>query len=267
MAKPIRLRDLDMDLHLRDKEAYEDELEHLQEEMLRIQQAYYHNKLRAVLVFEGWDAAGKGGAIRRLTEALDPRGYHVYPIGAPDPVEQGKHYLYRFWQRLPQRGTMAIFDRSWYGRVLVERVEGFADKKAWQRAYDEINEFESLLHDDGIRVVKVFMHITKQEQLKRFVQRLTDPAKRWKIGPDDLRNRKAWPAYEQAIDDMFARTSTRVCPWHVVEGDHKWYARTRVLEIVTRELSRGVDLRAPEPDKKFLRKAANMLGVKLKKLQ
>src|SRR5688500_12340986 len=121
--RPLRLRDLDMDLHLRDKDAYEEELERLQEQMLRIQQAYYHGKRRAVLAFEGWDAAGKGGAIRRLTEPLDPRGYHVYPIAAPDPVEQGKHYLYRFWQRLPERGTMAIFDRTWYGRVLVERVE------------------------------------------------------------------------------------------------------------------------------------------------
>ncbi len=256
-----------MDRQLADEKEYDERLDELQVEMLRIQQAYYHGKLRAVLAFEGWDAAGKGGAIRRLTQGLDPRGYMVHPIGAPDPVEQGKHYLYRFWQRLPAPGTMAIFDRSWYGRVLVERVEGFAAREAWRRAYDEINQFETLLAEDDIRLVKVFIHISKGEQLRRFVQRLTDPAKRWKIGPDDLRNRRQWKHYEQAIDDMLERTSTRAAPWHVVEGNHKWYARVRVLEIVTRELSRGVDLKAPEPDRKFLRKAARMLGVKAKKLK
>jgi AMP-polyphosphate phosphotransferase len=157
----IRLRKLDQEMErFADKADYEKRLKNLQEEMLHIQQTYWHEKRRAVLVFEGWDAAGKGGAIRRITEQLDPRGFHVWPISAPTAGEQGRHYLYRFWQRLPEPGTFSVFDRSWYGRVLVERVEGFARPKEWKRAYDEINEFERLLIDDGARIVKLFFHIT-----------------------------------------------------------------------------------------------------------
>ncbi|MBI3706851.1 MAG: polyphosphate kinase, partial [Proteobacteria bacterium] len=167
MAK-IRLKRLDKDTSLVDKDAYERRLETLQMKMLSIQQAYFHERRRGIVVVEGWDAAGKGGMIRRLTEKLDPRGIRVWPIGAPEPSEQGRHYLYRFWARLPEPGTLVVFDRSWYGRVLVERVEGFAPKAAWRRAYEEINEFERWLIDDGVRLVKVFLHITAAEQVRRF---------------------------------------------------------------------------------------------------
>ncbi|MEL6547296.1 MAG: polyphosphate kinase, partial [Myxococcota bacterium] len=154
------------------KKAYQEELASLQLELLKIQQAYHHQGApRAILLFQGWDAAGKGGAIRRITERLDPRGLRVHAIAAPTPAEQGRHYLWRFWQRIPQPGRIAIFDRSWYGRVLVERVEGFAKKREWKRAYDEINEFEHTLVDDGVRIVKFFLHITADEQLRRFEER------------------------------------------------------------------------------------------------
>jgi polyphosphate kinase 2 (PPK2 family) len=230
--KPPRLSDADLSLSMPDKDTYETELKRLQLDLLRLQQTYWHARKRAVIAFEGWDAAGKGGAIRRLTEKIDPRGVHVWPIGAPTAEEQGRHYLYRFWQRLPDPGTWAIFDRTWYGRVLVERVEGFAKKHAWQRAYREIDEFERMLVDDGVPVVKIFLHISKKEQLKRFRERENDPYKHWKIGPDDWRNRKKWNAYAKAIDEMFERTSTPHAPWTLVAGEHKWWARIAVCRAV-----------------------------------
>jgi polyphosphate kinase 2 (PPK2 family) len=221
---------------LLDKKEYESLLEKYQIRMLRLQQHIYHKQRRAVIGFEGWDASGKGGSIRRLTEKLDPRGFKVYPIGVPRPDEQGRHYLWRFWDRLPVPGEIAIFDRTWYGRVLVERVEGFAQKSEWKRAYDEINEFEKLLVDDGIPVLKIFLHITKKEQLRRFRERERNPYKRWKIGPEDWRNRKRWKDYERAINEMFERTDTGLAPWIAIPGDAKWYARTQVLGRVVEAL-------------------------------
>jgi len=260
----IRLSGLEMDAaRLADKETYEKRLSKLQKELLRIQQTYWHEKRRAVLVFEGWDASGKGGAIRRLTEPLDPRGLHVWPIAAPRPDEQGRHYLYRFWRRLPMPGAFAVFDRSWYGRVLVERVEGFAKKEDWTRAYEEIRQFERMLTDDGVRIVKLFLHITAEEQLNRFRERLTNPYKRWKLTEEDLRNRAKWDQYVEAFEDMFDETSTENAPWHAVPANAKWYARTRVLEIVTEALSQGVDVKPPPIDKRMAEEAAKMLGVKL----
>ena len=234
----MKLKDIRKHPELEDKKAYENRLEKYQLRMLRLQQKYHQKGLRAVLVFEGWDAAGKGGSIRRLTEKLDPRGYKVYPIGAPRPDEQGRHYLWRFWQRLPAPGEIAIFDRSWYGRVLVERVEGFARKEAWRRAYDEINAFEKLLTDDDCPVIKLFLHITKKEQLRRFREREQNPYKNWKIGPDDWRNRRHWREYEHAIDDMFERTDTGSAPWTLIPANRKWHARTEVLAQVVTALER-----------------------------
>jgi polyphosphate kinase 2 (PPK2 family) len=187
----------------------------------------------------------------------------VHSIAAPTADEQGRHYLYRFWNKLPAPGHLAIFDRSWYGRVLVERIEGFCDKAAWRRAYDEINEFEHTLMDDGVLFGKIFLHISKEEQLRRFVERLQNPTKNWKFGEEDLRNREKWPEYVEAIEDMFDRTSTGAAPWQVIGGNRKWHARTRVLEIALDVLSRGVDLEQPLHDPKFAAEAARRLGVDL----
>jgi polyphosphate kinase 2 (PPK2 family) len=214
---------------------HKEKLKELQLKMLRIQQGAFHSKKRLIIAIEGMDAAGKGGAIRRITENLDPRSYQVYPIGAPTPDEQGRHYLYRFWQKIPLPGMITIFDRTWYGRVLVERVDELIDKKTWQRAYSEINQFEKLLIDDGVMIIKICLKISKKEQLKRFEERLSDPYKQWKITPDDIKNRSKWNAYMKAHKEMFQKTSTKECPWHVVETDDKDEARLKVLEIITRE--------------------------------
>lgn len=218
-----------------DKKNGNGDLKKLQLKILRIQQGNYHKRERIIIVFEGLDAAGKGGAIRRITEPLDPRGFKVYPISAPSEVEQGKHYLFRFWEKIPQRGNISIFDRSWYGRVLVERVEELIPKEAWKRAYKEINQFEKVLIDDGVVIIKIFLKISKDEQLKRFESRLNDPYKQWKITKDDIRNRKNWDSYQSAIKDMIAETSTDICPWNVIETDDKDEARERVLEVITKQ--------------------------------
>lgn len=262
--KPPKLKSINAKAHrVVDRAVYESELAKLQETVLHVQQAYWHTGRRAVVVFEGWDAAGKGGAIRRLTEKLDPRGAHVWPIAAPTKVEQGRHYLWRFWERLPEPGTFAIFDRSWYGRVLVERVEGFAAKAEWRRAYDEINEFERLLTDDGARIVKLFLHITPEEQLNRFKERMANPYKRWKLTVEDLRNRDRRPDYEEAIDEMFAKTSTTFAPWVAIPADAKWYARVAVLRAVVKELGEGVDISPPPLNPEVQRAAADLLGIEL----
>jgi PPK2 family polyphosphate:nucleotide phosphotransferase len=259
---PSRLAALDMAAAaLAGKDEYETLLKRLQLEMLTVQQSYFRQKRRAVVVFEGPDAAGKGGAIRRLTERLDPRGLHVWPIGAPNSWEAGKPYLFRFWQRLPDPGTFAIFDRSWYGRVLVERVEKLAAKPDWQRAYDEINEFEAMLARDGIRLVKLLLWISRKEQRDRFRERLENPYKRWKLTPDDLRNRASWKKYERAFDDMLARTSTGIAPWHVVPANRKWFARVEVLRTVIDTLRRGVDVELPPLDPEVKKAAAKVLGL------
>ena len=190
-----------------------------------------------MIVLEGWDAAGKGGVIRRMHWPLDPRGLKVWPISAPTPEELDHHYLYRFWTRLPKSGQLVIFDRSWYGRVLVERIEGYATKTEWQRAYAEINEFERMLGDDGVRLVKIFLHITPEEQLARFRARFNDPLKRWKLSVEDLRNRARWADYEVAIEEMFQRTSTVRRPWIVIPGNSKPYARLAAIDAIVKRLS------------------------------
>jgi polyphosphate kinase 2 (PPK2 family) len=185
---------------------------------------------------EGFDAAGKGGAIRKLTDHLDPRGIRVIPIGPPTPEEKGRHWLYRFWRDLPVPGTIVVFDRTWYGRVLVERVEKLCSKSDWKRAYDEINAFEAMLVEDGVDFVKIFLAITKDEQFERFKRRLEDPTKQWKITEADIRARRLWDRYVEAADNMFQKTDTRTCRWNVLPANHKWWARVEVLRIVTRNL-------------------------------
>ncbi len=236
------LADVDLDVSL-GREAYERRLARGQLRLLYLQRHLLETGNRAVFVFEGWDAAGKGGAIRRLTEKLDPRSVRVHPIGAPDLLDHGRHYLHRFWARLPRAGRLVIFDRSWYGRVLVERVERLCTPAEWQRAYAEIEDFEQLLIHDGVPILKFFLHISKREQLKRFREREKDPFKRWKITPDDWRNREKWAAYRKATDEMLARTHTRLSPWHVVAGESKKHARIQVIETTIERLGHafGVD--------------------------
>jgi polyphosphate kinase 2 (PPK2 family) len=257
----VRVADLDTDGHIA-KRDYDRDLDKLEVKMREILQAYLFTGDRGIVVFEGVDAAGKGGVIRRLTAALDPRAYKVWPIGAPNEIERQQHYLARFWSRLPTRGTVAIFDRSWYGRVLVERVEGLARDDEWRRAYTEINEFEHMLIDDGTKVAKLFLHISKEEQMKRLEERARDPLKRWKLTYDDIRNRSNWDAYERAIDEMIARTSTEAVPWHVISTDNKRRARIDALTCITDCLSAGVDLK-PRPLSPELEKALERsLGIK-----
>jgi polyphosphate kinase 2 (PPK2 family) len=184
------------------------------------------------VVFEGWDASGKGGAIKRLVAQLDPRHVTVAQFAAPTPREKRHHFLWRFWPVLPGRGGMCVFDRSWYGRVLVERVEGFATKAEWKRAYDEIVSFEAGLCADGMILVKLWMHISPEEQLRRFQAREKSKLRRWKLTDEDWRNREKRPVYEKAVEDMLARTDHELAPWHVIPGDSKPLARVRVLETV-----------------------------------
>jgi len=189
------------------------------------------------VIFEGWDASGKGGAIKRLVDPLDPRHVRVASIAAPTPDELRHHWLARFWPLLPGRGGMAVLDRSWYGRVLVERVEGFASKRAWKRAYDEINAFEQMLHEEHLVLVKFWLHISDAEQLERFEARRDDPLKAWKLTDEDWRNRAKRAEYQAAVDDMLERTSTPHAPWTVVEAESKRFARVKVAETVADRLA------------------------------
>jgi polyphosphate kinase 2 (PPK2 family) len=219
-----------------DEKTYADELKRLQAQLHLLGLQIYRQQRPVVLVFEGWDAAGKGGAIQRITEQLDPRGYVVHAIAAPDGDDKAHHYLYRFWRRLPPRGMIGIFDRSWYGRVLVERIEGFAREDEWRRAYAEINEFERQLVEFGTILCKFWLHISPDEQLRRFEERQNVPHKAWKLTAEDWRNREKWPQYEQATDEMLLRTSTPAAPWTIVESEDKRFARIKVLRTVVRRL-------------------------------
>ncbi|MGD9294441.1 MAG: polyphosphate kinase 2 [Roseobacter sp.] len=255
-ANKPSLAALDMTLAL-DVETYEDRLLKLQKQLRKIQQTYLFTNRSAVIVFEGWDAAGKGGVIRRISSALDPRSFKVWPVGAPRKYYLQRHYLTRFIERLPPNGAITVFDRSWYGRVLVERIEELTTRKRWQGAYAEINSFEKMLVDDGTRVVKLFMHITPDEQLKRFKSRLLDPMKRWKLSYEDFRNRKRWADYEKAIDDMFVKTSTSHAPWVAVAANNKKHARISAISEIVKQLSKGVDLSPPALDAAVLEEANN----------
>jgi polyphosphate kinase 2 (PPK2 family) len=202
------------------------------------------------VLFEGWDASGKGGAIRRLVARIDPRHVRVRQFSAPDPVEERHHFLWRFWPHLPGWGGMAVFDRSWYGRVLVERVEGYATREQWMRAYDEINSFEKSLCDEGMILVKLWMHISDDEQLERFRARERNPLKAWKLSDEDWRNRGRREEYQLAVEDMLARTDQPYAPWDLIEGESKKFARVRVIETVIRRIEDGMRERGvevPEP--------------------
>ena len=228
---------LDMSQTL-DPKRFDEALERQQGQLNLLQRKALENGVSTILVFEGWDAAGKGGAIRRITGALDARDYQVIPISAPSDEEKARHYLWRFWRHLSRAGRITIFDRSWYGRVLVERVEGFAAEHEWRRAYSEISQFEEQLVADGILLVKFWMHITKDEQLRRFRERKRTEFKRWKITPEDWRNRGRWGDYTLAVNEMVERTSTQVAPWTLVEGNDKNFARIKVLKTLTTSMQK-----------------------------
>jgi AMP-polyphosphate phosphotransferase len=240
---------------------YERRLVELQETLQRIQQAYLGTSNRAVIVLEGWDTAGKGGVVRRLGWALDPRSFKVHSIAAPSDREKSLHYLQRFWERLPQRGQIVVFDRSWYGRVMVERIEGFAAPEEWRRAYSEINDFERMLVADGTRLVKLFLHITPDEQMRRFRNRLNDPLKRWKLSYEDFRNRGRWKDYEEAIEDMMQKTSTPQARWHLIPANDKPFGRLAALRIMADRLSKGVSLDPRPLDPKVMEAAEKLLGI------
>ena len=243
-----------------DRHSYEERLTALQHQLELIQAAYIVQGLRGIVAIEGWDASGKGGLIKRLVATLDPRFTDVWSISAPTDTERGEHYLERFWRKLPDRREITIYDRTWYGRVLVERIDKFAAKPAWKRAYDEINAFEATQAADGARIVKLFLHVTQKEQDKRLHERLEMPWKRWKTGLDDYHNRARRNDYTKAYHDMFDKTSTPVAPWTVIAADDKKAARIAGLEAVVAGLGAGVDLRFPKVTPE-LRAAAEKAGV------
>ncbi|WP_100486162.1 polyphosphate kinase 2 family protein [Sporolactobacillus pectinivorans] len=241
------LNRVDLTKTIKSRKEYEKELKKYQLRLLSLQHLLIEENTAVIFVFEGWDAAGKGGAIRRAVANLDPRGVRVTAIAAPAPHEKRYHYLQRFWRKIPQFGQIAIFDRSWYGRVLVERVEGFAEKKEWKRAYSEINSFEKLLTNDHYIIEKFWLHISKDEQYKRFKERENNPMKRWKITDEDWRNRAKWDKYLTAAEEMFEKTDQPYAPWHIISANSKWYARVAVIRHMVRSIEndlkkRGVEL-------------------------
>lgn len=239
-------------------------LQALQERLERVQAAHITHGQRSVIMFEGWDAAGKGGIIKRMTALLDPRFFEVWPIGAPTEEEKARHFLWRFWKRLPGNREISIFDRSWYGRVLVERVEGFATEAEWRKGYDEINEFEAQLTGSRTNLLKIFVHLTQDEQDKRFADRLDDPWKRWKTGAEDYRNRAKRKDYLAAIDEMFAQTNTRWAPWKVIDGNNKKAARIAALTHVAEALETMVPMTPLDIDPAVAKLAGKAFGYKPK---
>ena len=237
MKKMPKLKDISLDKSLTDKE-YKEQLKKYQSRLHELHNELYLKKVPVIIAYEGWDAAGKGGNIKRITEALDPRGYEVHPIASPEPHEKARHYLWRFWSRLPKTGHIAIFDRTWYGRVMVERLEGFCSENDWQRAYNEINEFEKELVDWNAVIIKFWVQIDKDTQLERFTDRQNTPEKQWKITDEDWRNREKWDLYETAVNEMLKKTSTSFAPWHILESNDKKYARIKALKIVISEIEK-----------------------------
>jgi AMP-polyphosphate phosphotransferase len=228
------LSELDLTKQIDEKSDYRHRVQELQLQLLHFQRRILESGRPVIFVFEGPDAAGKGGAIKRVTEKLDPRLLRVYSIIKPTEEEYRHHYLWRFWNKIPAQGEIAIFDRSWYGRVLVERIEGFCTDKEWRRAFDEINAMERTLVDGGAVMMKFYVHISKEEQLRRFEKRAADPYKHWKISAEDWRNRRKWKEHLEAAEDMFAQTWTKIAPWTLVEGEFKWYARLKVLKAIVK---------------------------------
>ena len=238
---------------------YKKALKQVQKRLSHVQVAHIVHGRRAIIAFEGWDAAGKGGIIQRLTAQFDNRHSEVWPISAPTEEERARHFLYRFWARLPGSGEIVIFDRTWYGRVLVERVEGFAGKAEWSRAYDEINAFEAQQLDNDTTLVKLFVHVTQKEQDRRLIERMEHPWKRWKTGADDYRNRARRSDYLAAMHEMFAATDTRWAPWTVIDGNDKQAARIAALNAIADQLEAKVSMTPPGVDPALLRLAENEL--------
>lgn len=257
-----------------DKPEYRKQIDYYQTQLRLLAFHLYNQQRPVVVVFEGWDAAGKGGAIARLTERLDPRNFIVHPIAAPRGDDADKHYLWRFWRRLPEPGVMAIFDRSWYGRVMVERVEGFCTEAEWRRAFQEIRDFEQQLVDFGFVVLKFWMHVSRDEQLRRFQERQASPHTSWKLTDEDWRNREKWPLYESAVEEMLIKTTTAQAPWTVVAANDKYFARVQVCKTVSERLSAALHidaspehisklppLAAPTPIPDWAREEAARMGV------
>jgi polyphosphate:AMP phosphotransferase len=241
---------VDLTQSLKRKE-YEEQLKEYQYRLRELEFKCYEGRRPVIVGYEGWDAAGKGGNIRRVTEALDPRGYTVVPIAAPKGDDATHHYLWRFWRQLPKAGHLAIFDRTWYGRVMVERIEGFCTEAEWRRAYQEINEFELSLTNFGLILVKFWLHISKEEQLRRFKERQKIEYKQYKITDEDWRNREKWDAYRQAVVDMIQNTSTSYAPWTIVEANDKLFARIRALSTIVEAIERGLGAKSGKGTKKY----------------
>ncbi|MDX3911783.1 MAG: polyphosphate kinase [Sphingobium sp.] len=243
---------------------YEATLADLQERLAKVQVAHIVHGKRSVILFEGWDAAGKGGIIQRMTAEWDPRYFHVWPISAPSEEERHRHYLWRFWNRLPADRNIAIFDRSWYGRVLVERVEGFCPKEDWKRSYKEINDFEAQQIDSGTNIVKLFIHITQETQDKQLAERLDTPWKRWKTGEDDYRNRNKRAEYLDAMHDMFRKTDTEQARWQVIDNNSRKAGRIAALRYVAETLEKLVPMDMPDADPAVVALAKQAFGYKAK---
>lgn len=240
LLKMPKLSEVDLSPTIEEEE-YKKELKKLQKRLSELHNIIYRKKIPVILCYEGWDAAGKGGNIRRIAYPLDPRGFDVHPIASPEPHELNRQYLWRFWTRLPRTGHICIFDRTWYGRVMVERLEGFCSEKDWKRAYNEINEFERQLTDWGAVLLKFWIHIDQDTQLARFNERQNTPEKQWKITEEDWRNREKWPQYETAVDEMLQKTSTENAPWFIIESNDKHYARIKALRIIVEALEKACE--------------------------
>lgn len=237
------------------KRDYWDALKAVQQRLERVQTAHIINGKKSVVMFEGWDAAGKGGVIKRMTAQLDPRYYHVWPISTPTEAEKSRHFLWRFWARMPAAREIAVFDRSWYGRVLVERVEEFASKAEWKRGYDEINDFEAQQVESGTAIIKLFLHITQDVQDREFAERLDDPWKRWKTGAEDYRNRAKRKDYLKAYHAMFEKTDTKHAPWIVIDGNDRKAGRIAALTAIAKALEKHVPMKPPSLDPAVVRLA------------
>lgn len=229
------LEQIDLSKRL-DKDEYDEKIKKLQYKLREQSIDLFQQGRSALVIFEGWDAAGKGGSIKRIAEVLDPRGFNVTAFAAPSGIEKRHHYLWRFWRVLPKSGQIGIFDRSHYGRVLVERVENFCSREEWKRAYQEINEFEWQITNFGTTIVKFWLHIDQEEQLRRFKDRELDPYRSYKLTEEDWRNRQKWDLYTEAVEEMVEKTSTVWAPWHIIEANDKYYARIRILKTLTKAL-------------------------------
>ncbi len=235
---------------------YAKALKKLQKRLAKLQALHIVHDCKSMIIFQGWDAAGKGGAIKRMCAFWDPRYYEVYPISAPTQEEKEKHFLWRFWTKLPRAKEITVLDRSYYGRVLVERVEGFASESEWRRGYDEINEFEAQQIDIGTKIIKIFIHVTPKAQDERLKERLENPSKRWKITKDDFRNREKREAYAQAMEEMFVNNDTRWAPWKIIDGNDKKAARLAILDYVADQLAAHVPADFPEAEDELSKMAA-----------